>query len=273
MPQMPDKRRAFCVCLLVTLSFLIAVGSLAAIWPNTKNTKSVKKSGSLQVDTGYAKDGYILVRGGETSKRLKLEVAQGKNAVRYDLKGDNKYVVLPLQFGNGSYKLTLYRQVKGNQYSQQGRVSFSVEMKDINSPFLIPNFYINYTENNKAVKKAAEICAGLKSAKDKYSAICEYVTTAFVYDYVRAVTVKTGDPPDVDYCMNRGMGVCQDLAATAVCMMRTQGVPAKLVIGNANGQYHAWVQATVEGKETIFDPTFILQKNNKSPDYAVERWY
>ena len=163
--------------------------------------------------------------------------------------------------------------MSGSRYSEEGAVSFNVEMTDVNLPFLYPNQYINYTPENQAVLKAEELCAGLETGGEKYKVITEYVTHAFVYDFVRAVTTRGDGVPDVDYCFNKGMGICLDLASTSVCLLRTQGVPAKLVIGNANGQYHAWVQATVDGEEKIFDPTAILQNMAQPVEYAAERWY
>lgn len=267
-----NMRRAGCIGLLVML-FLSVTAAFAALWPDTKSQGPRKTDGALQVDVAHIDEGYMLVRGGKTAKRLKLKVAKGDYSVMYDLEGKNEYQVLPLQFGNGKYRLTLYKQVSGSRYTEEGAVSFTADMENVNCAFLFPNAYINYTGENKAVKKAEEICLGLEGDRARYDAITAYVKSAFVYDYVRAVTVKTDGLPDVDYCLNKGMGICQDLAATSVCMLRTQGIPAKLVIGDANGQYHAWVQATVEGKEVIFDPTAILQNMPKPIEYAVERWY
>ena len=94
-----------------------------------------------------------------------------------------------------------------------------------------------------------------------------------MYDYVKMVTVKPGMMPDIDECFEKRMGICQDLSSTTVCMLRSQGIPAKLVIGKANGQYHAWVQVTLNGEEKLFDPTAILQNMSQPVEYAVERWY
>lgn len=268
-----NKRKLCFACLLLIVILSLLTAGMAALWPDTENTGQKKKDGSLEVNVSHLEEGYMLVRGGKTSKRLKLRVTQGEHSVMYDLGNKNEFEVLPLQFGNGKYRLNLYKQVSGSRYSEEGAVSFNVEMTDVNLPFLYPNQYINYTPENQAVLKAEELCAGLETGREKYKVITEYVTHAFVYDFVRAVTTRGDGVPDVDYCFNKGMGICLDLASTSVCMLRTQGVPAKLVIGNANGQYHAWVQATVDGEEKIFDPTAILQNMAQPVEYAAERWY
>lgn len=266
-------RRFVCVCLSVFLFFLYSAGTLAALWPDSSGSGQKKKDGALEVITEHAGDGYILVRGGSTKKRLKLRVKKGDHSIMYDLGNDNEFDVIPLQFGNGNYQLSLFKQVSGSKYSGEGGVSFAVDMPDTSRPFLYPNQFINYSSDNQAVKKADEICAGVTGAEEKYKIISEFILKSFVYDYIRAVTTKGDGVPDVDYCFEKGMGICLDLASTAVCMFRTQGVPAKLVIGSANDQYHAWAQVTVNGEEKLFDPTAILQNMAQPVEYAVERWY
>lgn len=270
--KMNLRRIAGAVCCALLILSLTA-GCLAALWPEVTGSGKRRKDGNLDVDIGRAADGYVLVKGGKTNKKLKLRVKQGSNSVMYDLGTKNEYQVLPLQFGNGNYQLSLFKQVSGSRYSEEGNVSFSVKMTDVNSAFLYPNLFINYSAESKATLKAAEICRGLEGADEKYEAVTEYVLHNFVYDFVRAVTTKANGVPDVDYCLEKGMGICLDLASTSVCMLRTQGVPAKLVIGTANNQYHAWVQATVNGEEKLFDPTAVLQNMPQKIEYAVERWY
>ena len=93
------------------------------------------------------------------------------------------------------------------------------------------------------------------------------------YDYVKAVLTKPGTLPDIDGTYRKGMGICQDLSALTVAMLRSQGIPSKLVIGYAGKQYHAWVTAKVGGKERFFDPTAAVSNKKLSKNYTVERWY
>lgn len=266
-------KRWVCVFLSLLVFLSLSAATLAALWPDMSGSGSRKKDGALDVNYEHAADGYVLVRGGKSKKRLKLRVRQGENSVTYDLGTNNEYEVIPLQFGNGKYQMNLYKQVSGSRYSEEGVVSFKVEMEDVNNAFLYPNQYLNYDQNSLAVQKADALCQGITDENEKYNIITEYILRSFVYDYVRAVTTKGDDLPDVDYCMIHGMGICQDLASTSACMFRSQGIPAKLVIGKANGQYHAWVQVTLNGEEKIFDPTAILHNMPQPIKYAVERWY
>jgi transglutaminase-like putative cysteine protease len=41
--------------------------------------------------------------------------------------------------------------------------------------------------------------------------------------------------------LTKKSGICLDLAALVVALLRIMGIPAKLTIGMADRQYHAWV--------------------------------
>ena len=57
-----------------------------------------------------------------------------------------------------------------------------------------------------------------------------------------------------------------------VCMLRVQGVPAKLEIGYADRYYHAWTSSVIDGKEVFFDPTNAIGAIN-AKKYQIEREY
>jgi transglutaminase-like putative cysteine protease len=110
--------------------------------------------------------------------------------------------------------------------------------------------------------------------KEIFKTVCNYVTSNFVYDYIKSVTVKPGMLPDIDGCWKNKMGICQDLSAMTCAMLRCQGIPARLMIGTVGANnYHAWVVAVVDGEERFFDPTAELQASNKNDTYTTERYY
>ena len=91
--------------------------------------------------------------------------------------------------------------------------------------------------------------------------------------YIKAATVKPGTLPDIDTTYEKKMGVCQDLSALMICMLRTQGIPAKLMIGYADKNYHAWVVTLIEDKQIFFDPTAAVNGISKPSKYSLERFY
>ena len=277
MMKRSSRIRAWTACVLAALFVLQAVLALAgladALWPSADGTKR-QQSGGLTVDASHADQGYIMVKGPQTDKRLKFRVKCGDQTLDYDLNGKGEYEIIPLQLGSGSYNCILYKNVSGKKDAEEGRAGVKAELPDPNTAFLYPNQYVLYDESTPAVQKSSELCEGLATQKERFDAICKFVKTGFVYDYVKMVTVKPGMMPDIDGCFEKRMGICQDLAAMTACMMRVQGIPTKLMIGYLdNGMYHAWIVAVVDGQEIMFDPTAELNAVSKESEYTVERFY
>lgn len=266
------KKKPLWIAILAAAVFLFAVFASALVWPEASGQKA-SSSGKLTVDAGNASLGYIRVMGKKSKKRLKLRIVFGKETLTYDLNSNGEYEVFPLQNGSGKYAVTLYEQASGNKYSQAGKVTVNAKMDDEEAAFLCPSQYVNYTQDTKAVGISCELCEGLSGEKEVFAAVCGYVEKNFGYDFIKAATVKSGTMPDIDGCIKTRMGICQDLAAVTVCMLRVQGIHARLVIGYADKAYHAWVTANVDGEEVFYDPTAAIGAIRNVKNYTVERIY
>ena len=79
-----------------------------------------------------------------------------------------------------------------------------------------------------------------------------------------------------------GKGICFDYAALMVGMLRSQGVPCKLVVGYAGKEYHAWVSVWTEESGWVdgaiffdgstwqrMDPTYISSGKNSA---AIQKY-
>lgn len=271
-----NRRRRAAACMLL---FYICCMSLAAFalysglhWPVAGGEKQYSK-GNLQVDASNAGLGYIMVRGKAGSSRLKMRISRGEEVLTYDLNNLGEFETFPLQLGSGGYTVSLFKNIQGNKYSKEGSVQFSVDMADENGCYLYPNQYVNYTEDSPAVALSMQICEGLSGDREKLEAIRKYIKEHFLYDFVKAATVPAGALPDIDGCMEKRMGICQDLTALAACLLRVQGIPAKLVIGYADRNYHAWNSALIDGEYISFDITADLKGISGDVVYTVERCY
>ncbi|MBQ9252990.1 MAG: transglutaminase family protein [Clostridia bacterium] len=267
-----DWRKVLLQCVSLALLFVLISFSFAdVLMPSTG--KQTKKNGGLVIDYSHMDDGYVMVKSAKGKKKLKVRVVMGKETLTYDLNNDGDYEVFPLQYGNGKYTFTLYKNVSGKKYSEEGKVSLTAKMPDELSAFLYPNQYVDYNEKTAAVLEAEKLCKDMSTEKEKYKAICNYMKSHFAYDYIKSVSVKAGQLPQIDDAWKKHMGICQDLSAIMVAMLRTQGIPARLMIGTLNATtYHAWVTAVVDGKEEFFDPTAALNAVSNG-SYTVERYY
>lgn len=230
-----------------------------------------------EIDISNTKDGYVMARYLKiTAKPVKIIIrGPGGTSYTYSLKADGEYEVYPLSGGNGVYQITVYENVYGKRYSTALQTARDVVMTDEFAPFIRPNQYVNYNADSKVVEKAAGLTKNLNSVTDKISAVYGYITKNISYDWQLAASVKAGYLPDVDNVLQSGKGICFDYAAVMTAMLRSQGIPTKLVIGYTGSIYHAWINVYSEdtgwvdgivyfdGKSwKIMDPTFASAEGN-----------
>lgn len=237
---------------------------------------SVKKSGSATVDMSNKTDGYIMVKFGNTDKKLKVRVTGPSGTTyTYNLTGNDTYETFPLSDGNGKYTVEVFKNIQDTKYSKELSTSFEVTLKDEFAPFLRPNQYVNYTEDSQAVALAAELTAGMTDNLQKVKTIYDYVVQNISYDRLLAAKVQSGYLPDIDQVLAKKKGICFDYAALMSAMLRSQEVPTKLVVGYTGSVYHAWINVYSEeegwidaaiyfdGQEwKLMDPTFASSNNS-----------
>ena len=275
--RLTHKGKLGIICTVAALAVCAVVFlCLADVLMPEATGEKVQKDGKLIVDSSNSAEGYIMAKVTEKDKkRMKLRVTMGGSALNYDLNSDGTFEVFPLQFGKVNYTVTLYRNVEGKKYKEVGQVTVSPKgMEDDLRCFLYPNQYVNYTTQTECVKVACDLCKDMTSQAEIYKTVCKYVLSNFGYDFIKSVTVKPGMLPDINECWEKKMGICQDLSALTCAMLRSQGVPARLVIGTlSSGTPHAWVLAVVDGEDKFFDPTAELGASAKTDTYTTERWY
>ena len=266
---------AFAVIAVVICAAVFALSDV--LMPEASGKKVLTdKNKKLVVDASHADQGYVMVKAPKTKTKLKIKVTTSGADLQYDINGKGEYEVYPLQLGRNNYTITLYAKSDNGKYGKIGSVKVAANMKDELSCFLYPNQYVNYKADSPCVLKAIELCKGMKDQKEIYNTICTFIKKNFVYDCIKSVTVanSSGMLPDIEYCWNNKMGICQDLSALTCAMLRSQGVPARLIIGRlGSGTAHAWVLAVVNGEDVFFDPTAELNASSKAETYTTERWY
>ena len=261
----------------VLLTLLLGIGIVAhassedAVWPESSGT-DVQTDGKLIIDASHMDQGYVMCCvSAPTNHGLKMRVTYNGAQLTYDLDNAGDYEVFPLQLGSGKYEFALFENVKGSKYSAQGKVVLSAKLADENAAFLVPNQYVDYVRTTNAVIKSDE----LATQGDVYNAVLDFMKSEFSYDFVRAEGYRQQRPvplPEIEECFDNRAGVCQDLSAIMVCMLRVQGIPAKLMIGYADKYYHAWTVAVVDGKEVFCDPTHEIGCID-AKKYTIERFY
>jgi len=100
---------------------------------------------------------------------------------------------------------------------------------------------VNDENASTSTSTAEELTRGVDDVLEKVALIYNYVVTGLSYDYEKAATVQSGYLPDLDAVLTAGKGICFDYASLMTGMLRSQGIPCKLVVGYAGTVYHAWI--------------------------------
>ncbi len=206
-----------------------------------------KTKNAVVIDYSNAVKGYISVKYTGNSKRVKFRYVCKDKTYNFDVPVNGMAVYFPLSCGSGQYSFYVFENISGNTYSTLLTESVSVQVKDNITPYTYPNQFVSYKKSSECVKKAAELCAGKTGTIDKISAVFLYISDNITYDHYLASTVKSGYIPDPDKTLKSKKGICFDYASLMSAMLRSQGIPTRLVIGYASPDiYHAWNEVYTE---------------------------
>ncbi len=210
------------------------------IKPEASGT-SVAVNEYATIDYSHTEDGYVMIQyTADSTQRLKSQVIGPTTTYTYNL-NQGEWTVFPLSDGNGTYTVKVYENISGNRYAQVLAADMEVVLADEFAPFIRPNQYVNYVNASDTVNTAAELTRGVDDVLEKVALIYNYVVNGLSYDYEKAATVQSGYLPDLDAVLAEQKGICFDYAALMTGMLRSQGVPCKLIVGYAGTAYHAWI--------------------------------
>lgn len=244
-------------------------------------------AGDSFIDYSNASRGYVSVKYGGGSDKIRVLIICGDSTYDYMLPADDEIRYFPLSCGSGEYTLQLWEHDHDNFYANPINETISLTVSDDVAMFLYPNYYVNFNQRSNVVKKSAEVCAGKTGTIEKIAAIFGFITDNVIYDKQLSTTVKSGYVPNPDATLKSLKGICFDYSALFAAMARAQGIPTRLVIGYASPDiYHAWneVYTTETGWITpelflkqsgynLLDSTFYAGASDKSQisDYISEK--
>ena len=206
----------------------------------------VRQNDLAAIDYSNTSDGYVMVSYTQpTDLRLKAQVKGPGTTYTYNLKAQ-EWAIFPLSDGNGTYRITIYKNVTGSSYATVLSMQLQVELNNEFAPFLHSNQYVDYDHASGTVELAETLIGNIADPLKKVEVIYDYVVRELTYDRELAATVKSGYLPVLDQVLEKKSGICFDYAALMTGMLRSQGVPCKLVVGFAGSAYHAWISVWSE---------------------------
>ena len=203
------------------------------------------------IDTSNAAAGYICAQATSASP-LKFQVLCNGNSYNYDMPNDGTTEAFPLNMGEGTYTLRVMQKIEGNNYVQLLSTQVDVRLNSEFEPFLTPSIYCDFNAESDCVKKARELAANAKDQAAAAEAIYNWIVDNITYDTEKATQMKnaTGYLPDPDETFHTKTGICFDYASLAAAMLRSVGIPTKIVTGYVADQsiYHAWNMVYMQDK-------------------------
>lgn len=202
------------------------------------------------IDTSSASLGYVAASA-QNSSRMKLLVVKGEAQYNYDLPGDGTVIVAPLNLGDGSYDIQIMQNTSGSNYVPINSVTVDVVLDSEFEPFLRPNVFCDYDEDSASVAKANELSEGAQNEGEVLRNIYAWISENIGYDTTKAerLAEATGYVPNPDSTLAEGTGICFDYVSLGAAMLRSQGIPTKIITGyvSPDNIYHAWNMVYLDG--------------------------
>lgn len=268
---MKKRTRTLVLLALLLLTALVFWRrSLPAADPLSRQLLTGRRSelDQIQLDRGVVEVRYT----GNPGTKLKVQITR-KDGVNYnyDLNSAGDWERFPLTQGDGPYTVALLEHIEGDRYNIRDTYDLELALTDPTAPFLLPNQIVNYADG-PALALAAGLTASQNTDAQKVATLFDYVVDHVTYDYEKSAIAGPGYLPDVEETLASGKGICFDYAALLCAMVRSQGIPCRLVTGYTDDGtlYHAWVEVLCQNSCVVdeaipitagvwsrLDPTFV----------------
>lgn len=265
--------------------FIFTIASLMILSGTTALASS-----TIDIDDDYSEEGYISIKFNTGStKKIKLLVQSGDTKYYYNLSNSESYVNFPLQMGDGQYTVAIYENTSGTKYKKLKSRTFKVDLVDENLVYLNSIQEVDYDDEDGAVLLATQMKTEATLAKrastgnvaavltdlELIELYYDYVVENIRYDYQKINELEYNYLPDNDITIAEGAGICYDYSSLLASMLRSQGVPTKLVKGYTSwtSVYHAWNEIYLESEDrwVIVDTTYDSYLFLRDSDYSFEK--
>lgn len=263
-------RKRHCIVSLV-LALLLLIGVPAA--------QSAETLGKELLNNGVVSINYQPANNTPT----KVQISKGDVKYTYDLNKNNKF---PLQLGSGEYTVSVLEKITGNRYKVVKREQINANILNKNDVYLNSIQLVNWDKDMEIIKKAKELTLHAKNDYEKVTAIHKYVINNISYDYKKASNVSANYIPSIEETIMTKKGICYDYSVLTAAMLRSVGVPTKLMMGYKNDikAYHAWNQVYLQDSnqwiniDTTYDAAYKQGKASvtmvkQASEYSIVKQY
>lgn len=203
---------------------------------------------TVELDSDRIDNGVIGIKVNNIdSQKIKVLIQLDDNKIYYDIKNEEEFEYFPLQLGNGNYKIAVLKNLEGNRYSYVFKEYIDVDIEDEKIIFLNSIKNVDFNKDMESVKLSEELTKDLDTNLEKVQAVYDYIITNISYDKDKT-NLSSDYTPNINEIFEEKKGICYDYASMFGAMLRSQGIPTKLVKGYSEytTTYHAWNEVYIE---------------------------
>lgn len=227
-------------------------------WPSYPGTL-VLSDGLVLVDYSNFQQGYIGACKLASGVKTKLQVSKDDKKYNYDIES-SEMTAFPLQMSNGSYTIKILQQIEGTRYAVSASTQIDVQLQDERDPFLYPNQVVDYNADSSVVSISFDLVKDDKDDLSRIAHLFQYVVDTLDYDDQKAKEVSDEYVlPDLEEAIEKKSGICFDYASLLAALCRIQNIPARVIIGWTDIEYHAWVEIYLDGEGWINPKIYFTQ--------------
>ncbi len=244
-----------------------------------------------RADFSYVKVGLLSARTGTVVSGSMQKVISGSVSMSVSSVDDGLYYLQLWKSANGvvpaeilTDRLGVMIRIVGGYAEVQKSAAYDnysayYSRKDVSVETLYDYLKVSYliqSEDSRIISRAQQITSGIDSAYERARAIHDWVATNIYYnvDAEQSDNIVIGNNLFIDAIgtLNKQTSVCQGYADLTVALLRASGIPSRTVIGYAltgadeewderkvsaaAGQNHAWVEAFLDERWVLMDPTW-----------------
>ncbi|MDQ0115927.1 transglutaminase domain-containing protein [Paenibacillus harenae] len=250
--------------ILMLVAAFVMIASINVTSAEASESTNWLNTGSL--DKGVVSVAYQV----NANVKTKVMIVKGDYKYTYNMTAAKKVEQFPLQLGNGDYTVSVLENTEGNKYKVVKKETVNLNLTNSSVVYLNSVQNVAWTNANQAIIKAKELTKNSKTDNEKVKAIYDYIIGNIKYDYDLAANISTDYLPSIDKTLSTKKDICYGYSSLFAAMLRSVGVPTKLVMGDTEyvSVYHAWNEVFLNGKWVIIDTTVDagLKKSNKKFD-------
>lgn len=195
---------------------------------------------------------------------MRIMVEKGTEKYYYSI--NNTTEVLPLQLGKGVYSIKILQNTSGNKYKVVEKKEFNVTTENSKEIYLASTQPVYWEGKTEVIELAKILTKDSKTDRERVEKIYSYIVKNIKYDYNKIKGLKNDYVPDIEKTLTDKSGICYDYSSLYAGMLRSLGIPTKLVKGYKNDikEYHAWNEVLLDGKWVIIDTTYDAAFSNSN---------